>query len=190
MYSSSETRKFDFLIKFHLEGQDQLSPKTMGILTKLFSTSGPNLVILACMGNELWCGQAQNGVNYVSQVKFDLKGQVQLPRKSFGTLTKVFCIFSPNLAWMGPELSRGKASDWHTDWHTHTQTQAMAIPEGQNCPRVKNDSCRYFCVIFSTDDLLMVTINCMEINCNCILLGALFTMISTMTAPYWPYVSS
>ena len=98
MYTSSETRKFDFLIKFHLEGQDQLPPKAMGIKTKLFSTSGPNLVILACMGNELWYGQAQNGVNYVSQVKFDLKGQVQLPRKSLGTLTKVFCIFSPNLA--------------------------------------------------------------------------------------------
>ena len=33
--------------------------KTTGILTKLFCTSGPNLVILAWMGDELWCGQAQ-----------------------------------------------------------------------------------------------------------------------------------
>ena len=52
-----------FEIKFDLEGQGQLLPQTIGILTKLFSTSGPNLVILACMGNELWCAQAQNGVN-------------------------------------------------------------------------------------------------------------------------------
>ena len=35
-------------------------------------------------------------------------------------LTKVFCIFGPNLtilAWTGPELSPRQASDWHT--HTH-----------------------------------------------------------------------
>ena len=47
------------------------------------------------------------------------------------------------LAWTGPELSCGQASDWRTDWHihtwthTHTQTQAMTIPQGQNWPRVK-----------------------------------------------------
>ena len=44
--SSGETRKFD------LEGQGQLPPNKIRILTKLFSTSGPNLVILAWMGNE------------------------------------------------------------------------------------------------------------------------------------------
>ena len=52
-----------FYVKFDLEGQGQLPPKTIGILIKLFCTSGPNLVILAWMGNELWFGQAQNGVN-------------------------------------------------------------------------------------------------------------------------------
>ena len=49
--------------------------KKTGILTKVFCTSGPNLVILAWMGGELWCGQAQNGVNLDFQVKFDLEGQ-------------------------------------------------------------------------------------------------------------------
>ena len=49
--------------------------KKPGILTKVFGTSGPNLVILAWMGGELWCGQAQNGVNLDFQVKFDLEGQ-------------------------------------------------------------------------------------------------------------------
>ena len=34
-------------IKVDLEGQGQLPPKTIGTLTKLFSTSSPNLVILA-----------------------------------------------------------------------------------------------------------------------------------------------
>ena len=42
----------------------QLSHKTIGILANVFCTSGPNLVILAWMGDELWCGQAQNGVNF------------------------------------------------------------------------------------------------------------------------------
>ena len=90
------------------------------------------------------------GVNSDFEVKFDLEGQGQLPPKTRGTLTKVFCIFGPNLAilaWTGPELSRGQASDWHTDGqtdrqtdrqtHTHTQTQATTTPEGQNWPWVK-----------------------------------------------------
>ena len=83
------------------------------------------------MGSELWSGQAQNWVNSDFEVKFDLEGQGQLPPKTIGTLTKVFCIFGPNLAilaWTGPELSPGQASDWHTDrqtdTHTHTHTDA------------------------------------------------------------------
>ena len=81
------------------------------------------------------------GVNSDFEVKFDLEGQGQLPPKTIGTLTKVFCIFGPNLAILactGPKLSRGQASDWHTHTRTHTQTQAMTIPKGQNWPWVKN----------------------------------------------------
>ena len=42
-----------------LEGHGQSLPKIIGILTKMFCTSGPNLVILAWTGDELWCRQAQ-----------------------------------------------------------------------------------------------------------------------------------
>ena len=49
------------------------------------------------MSDELWSGQAQNGVNSDFEVKVDLEGQGQLPPKTIGTLTKVFCIFGPNL---------------------------------------------------------------------------------------------
>ena len=49
------------------------------------------------MGDELWCGQAQNGVNFYFDLKFDLEGQGRLPPKTKGILTKVFCIFGPNL---------------------------------------------------------------------------------------------
>ena len=124
-----------FSVKFDLEGQGQLPPKILGILTMVFYTSGPNLVILAWTGDELWCGQAQNGVTFVFEVKFDLEGQSRLPLKTIGTLTKVFCIFRPNLVclvWTGDELSHGQ-----TWWRADGRTQATTIPEGQNWPRVK-----------------------------------------------------
>ena len=40
------------------------------------------------------------------------------------------------LALTGPELLHKQASDWQTDAHICTQTQAVTIPAGQNWPRV------------------------------------------------------
>ena len=85
----------------------------MGMLTKVFCTSGPNLVILAWTGDELSHGQAQNGVNF----EFEVKLQGQSPHKTIGILTKVFYTYGPNLvilAWKGDELSLGQASDYRT----------------------------------------------------------------------------
>ena len=70
-----------FKVKFDLEGQDQLPHKIIGILTNVFCTSGPNLVISAWMGDELWCGKAQKGVNFDFDLKSDLEGQVDYPPK-------------------------------------------------------------------------------------------------------------
>ena len=63
------------------EGEDhnQSCPKLIGILIVLRCIFGPNLVILAWTADELWGGQAQNGVKFDFQVKFDLEGQ----RRSF-----------------------------------------------------------------------------------------------------------
>ena len=115
------------------------SPKTIGILTNAVCTSGANLVTLAWMGDELWCGQAQNGINLHFDLQFDLEGQGRLLHKMIGTLFKLFCIFGPNfviLAWTGPEFTA-----WTSKWLTHrltdTQTQATTLPEDQNWPRVK-----------------------------------------------------
>ena len=72
---------FDFEVKFDLEGQGQLPPKTIGIWTKVFYAYGPNLVILAWTGDELSCRQAQNGATFDFEVKFDLEGQGQSPQK-------------------------------------------------------------------------------------------------------------
>ena len=69
-------------------------------------------------------------------LKFDLEGQGRSLHKTIGTLNKLFCTFASNLvilAWTGPELSHGQASDWYR----LTQTQAMTIPEGQNWPCVE-----------------------------------------------------
>ena len=135
----SDANKQDFENKFNLTCHAQSTPKTTGILTKVVSTSGPNLVALAWTGDELSRGQAQNGVNFDFEVKLDLEGQGQSPQKTIGILTKVFYIYGPNLvilAETGHELSRGQARDWRTHGHTHRQTQATTIPEGQYWPRV------------------------------------------------------
>ena len=78
------------------------------------------------MGDELSREQAQNGVNFDFEVKFDLEGQGQSPPKTIGILTKVFYTYGPNLvilAWTGDELSRGQTW-WRTDWRTDGRTDA------------------------------------------------------------------
>ena len=130
----SDANKQDFENKLNLTCHAQSTPKTTGILTKVFSTSSPNLVALAWTSDELSREQAQNGVNFDFEVKFDLEGQGQSPPKTIGILTKVFYTYGPNLvilAWTGDELSRGQ-----TWWRTDGGTQATTIPESQYWPRV------------------------------------------------------
>ena len=141
----SDTNKQDFENKLNLTCHAQSTPKTTGFLTKVFSTSAPNLVALAWTVDELSREQAQNGVNFDFEVKFDLEGQGQSPPKTIGILTKVFYTYGPNLvilAWTGDELSRGQTW-WRTDWRTVGRTQATTIPEGQYWPRVKTVECNY-----------------------------------------------
>ena len=80
-------------------------------------------MILAWTGHELSCRQAQNGVIFYFEVKFELESQSS--PKTIGILTKVFYTYGPNLvilAWTGDELSRGQASDYRTDGQTQTDT--------------------------------------------------------------------
>ena len=81
----SDANKQDFENKLNLTGHAQLTPKTTGILNKVFSISGPYLVALTWTGDELSRGQAQNGVNFDFEVKFDLGGQGQSPPKRQGS---------------------------------------------------------------------------------------------------------
>ena len=77
----SDANKQDFENKFNLTCQAQSTPKTIGILTKVFCTSGPNFVVLAGTGDELSHGQAQNAVNFDFKVKLTLKVKVTHPSK-------------------------------------------------------------------------------------------------------------
>ena len=79
-------RKTGFKIENEIEDQDQSIPKFIGILTHVFCTFGPNLVILAWTGDELSCRQAQNRVTFDFEVKFDLEGrrQRQYPKAKTG----------------------------------------------------------------------------------------------------------
>ena len=67
----SDANKQDFENKLNLTYQAQSTPKTVGILTKVFCTSGPYFVVLAWTGDELLRRQAQN----------DLKVKVNHPPK-------------------------------------------------------------------------------------------------------------
>ena len=121
----SDANKQDFENMLNLTCHAQSTPQTTGILTKVLSTFGPNLVALAWTGEELSPGQAQNGVNFDFEVKFDLEGQGQSPPKTIGILTKVFYTYGPNLvivAWTGDELSR-RQTWWRTDGRTDRRRQ-------------------------------------------------------------------
>ena len=70
-------RKTGFKIENKIEDQDQSIPRLIGSLTHVFCSCGLNLVILAWTGDQLSCRQAQNGVTFDFEVKFDLEGQGQ-----------------------------------------------------------------------------------------------------------------
>ena len=91
----SDANTHNFENKLNLICQAQSTPRTIGILTKVFCTSGPYLVVLAWTGDELSRGQAQNGVNFDFEVKFDLEGQGQSTSKTIWILTEVFYTYGP-----------------------------------------------------------------------------------------------
>ena len=129
----SDANQQDFENKLNLTCHAQSTSKTIGILTKVFCTSGPNLVALAWTGDELSHGQAQNGVNFELKLNLTLKVKVNHPQNNRHLNQGLLHLWSkfgdPSL---GVELSRGQ-----TWWRTDGRTQATTIPGGQYWPRVK-----------------------------------------------------
>ena len=133
--------KFLLLIQIWTWRSRSVGPINNMILNKVFCTSGPKLEILAWSDEELWYGQGQNGKSLYFQVKFAHEGHGWSLHKIKGTLTKVHCIFGPNLVilgWTGSQLWCRQASDYNTHGHTGRQMQATIKPEGQVCPQVNN----------------------------------------------------
>ena len=76
---------FDFEVKFDREGQGQSPPKTIGILTKVFYTFSPNLVILAWTDDELLGGQASAyRTHRRTDTQTDRRRQRQYPKAKTG----------------------------------------------------------------------------------------------------------
>ena len=121
----SDANKQDFENKLNVTCHAQSTPKTTGILTKVFGTSDPNLVALAWTGDELSCGQAQNGVNFYFEVKFDLEGQGQSPPKTIGIFTKDLHLWSkfgdPSLNGWWVIAQTNLVTDRLTDGRTQRQ---------------------------------------------------------------------
>ena len=129
--------------KFNMTCQGEWTPKTKGTITKVFSISCPNLVILAWMGDKYFCRQAQNGVNLKLKVKFEFEGQGQSSHKiNWGLnqgllhLWSKFCDPSQNEWWviaLTKKLTDGRT---RTDGWIHRQMQATIIHKVQNWLRV------------------------------------------------------
>ena len=82
----SYANKQDFEINLNLTCQAQSIHKTIVILTKVFRTCGPHLVVLS---NEWWviAREGQSGVKFDLEFKFDLDGQGQIPSNTLAILT-------------------------------------------------------------------------------------------------------
>ena len=79
-----QCKQISFGIKNESEVQSQSSPKFIGIFIVLKCICCPNLEILTWIDGEYWFGQAQNGVKFEFEVKFDLEGQSHSPPKTIG----------------------------------------------------------------------------------------------------------
>ena len=157
-----------FKIENEIEDQDQSIPKLTGILTQVFCTCGSNLVILAWTGDELSCRQAQYGVTFDFEVKFDLEGQGQSPpptpthphpppppptptphppkkkekkkKKTIGILMKVFYTYGPNLVILA-WTGDELSRGQASDYRTHGRTDGRTYRQTQatTIPEAKTD---------------------------------------------------
>ena len=138
----SDANKQDFENKLDLTSQTQSTLKTTGILTKVFSTSGPNLVALAWTGDDVITQTSSKcGKFWLWSSIWPWRSRSITPKNN-RDLNQGLYTNGSNLvilAWTGDELSRRQASDYRTHGRTDTQTQATTIPEGENWPRVKSE---------------------------------------------------
>ena len=114
-------------------------PNTIGILTKVLRTSGPNLSIRAWMSDELRCKQAQNEVKSDFRVKFDVEGQCQSPPRQQKSYPRCFAprvpIWWSWLEWVTCYRAEKQRVDARTQRHTGRcrQRQWPKLVLGKSC---------------------------------------------------------
>ena len=73
--TNANKQVFEKWVKFDM--RSSINPQNDKFLTKVFCSSGPNVVVLAWTDDGLSCEQALNRVNFEFEVRFDLEGQGQ-----------------------------------------------------------------------------------------------------------------
>ena len=131
---------FYYQVKLDLGGQGQSFPKTIEILTKVFCTSGPNRVISTYAGDELWCGQVQNLVNFEFQVKiWPWRSMSITPQHNKGLNQGVLHLFSK---FGDPSLNGWWVIARTSTWFIHRQTDTQILHGRTDAGIDKNDNTR------------------------------------------------
>ena len=121
------SRKTGFKIENEIEDQNQSIPKLIKILTPVFCTFGPNVVILAWTSDELSCRQAQNGVNFDLKLNLTLKVTVNHPQNNTDLNQGLYHLWSkfgdPSLNGWGVITQTSWGWCTHTDTHTNRHRQ-------------------------------------------------------------------
>ena len=116
--SSGQTQNgvnFDFHVKFDLEGQGRSLHKTIGILTKVFYTFAPNLVILAQTVDELSCGQTHDWRTHTHRHTHAGNDNTRRPKLASGKNENISLSFLKSTAHNRGQLDE-LMSCWHLKW--------------------------------------------------------------------------
>ena len=93
---------FDFKVKFDLEGQGGLPPRTIRALIKVFCSFGPNLVIVARLDPKLSCAQTKGWRMHRRRQQQYLKAKTSLGKKWY---TNLKTWVQKNNMYMNPAVS-------------------------------------------------------------------------------------
>ena len=103
-------------------------PQTMGFLTKVYCT---NLVVLARIDDELWCGQAQNGINSNFKLNLTLKVKVDRSTKNRDLNKGLLHIWTK---FGDLRLNGSRVIVRISKWLTYTRTDRQTDTHGRRQP--------------------------------------------------------
>ena len=98
-------------------------------------------MILDWMGNELWCGQAENGGNSDLSWIWNWMSRSIASQNNRDLNQGLLPLWSK---FDDPSLNGSWVLTWPTDWHTHTQTHTVTRDDNTWRPKLasgKNETC-------------------------------------------------